>query len=55
MVRSVEDASILMGAISDVDLHGCDVDIINCLDDHVKYFDQLKNVESLKSRLFSEF
>lgn len=35
MVRSVEDASILMGVISDIDLQGCDLDIVACLENQV--------------------
>lgn len=36
MVRSVEDASILMGTISDMNMRGCDLDIATCLGDQVK-------------------
>lgn len=35
MARSVEDASILMGVISDIDLHGCDLNISTCLGNQV--------------------
>jgi len=35
MVRSVEDASILMGVISDIDMQGCDVNVATCLEDRV--------------------
>ncbi|XP_037037342.1 probable amidase At4g34880 [Bradysia coprophila] len=32
MVRTVEDASILMGVISDIDMQGCDLNIATCLE-----------------------
>lgn len=35
MVRSVEDASILMGVISDIDMQGCDLNIATCLENRV--------------------
>lgn len=35
MTRTVQDAAILMKAISDMDLKGCDVDVSTCLADVV--------------------
>ncbi|XP_037033713.1 probable amidase At4g34880 [Bradysia coprophila] len=35
MVRTVQDASILMGVISDIDLKGCNLNISSCLQDRV--------------------
>lgn len=37
MVRSVEDAAILMAAISDIDLQGCNLNISSCLVDRVRF------------------
>lgn len=42
MVRSVEDASILMGVISDVNLEGCDLNLATCLGNQVENFLQQK-------------
>lgn len=42
MVRSVEDASILMGVISDINLQGCDLNIATCLENQVENFLQQK-------------
>lgn len=36
MVRTVEDASVLMGVISDVDMQGCDLNIATCLENRVR-------------------
>lgn len=44
MVRSVEDASILMGAISDIELYGCDLNLATCLEDQVNDFRKLENI-----------
>lgn len=38
MVRTVEDAAILMGVISDIDLQGCNLNISSCLEDTVQFF-----------------
>lgn len=37
MARSVADAAILLGVISDIDLQGCDVDITSCLPNQVQF------------------
>lgn len=38
MGRSVADVAILLGAISDIDLQGCDEDISSCLSDQVQFY-----------------
>lgn len=31
MARSVKDAAVLMGSLSDIDLQGCNLDVSTCL------------------------
>lgn len=51
MARSVTDAAILMGSISDIDLKGCNLDVSTCLSNQVFHIQFVHYVVIIKLNL----